>query len=135
MKSRFVTIALKYPLVAVSAFTTLMAVLVASVSLIRPEVARDSTLAVCAFIVVMGVLTWLHYWTESLRGRDWLLLWGGMILLITGAFGVAWAIHIGEVSGDYEYWVMMIDMALVAQGGLTILYLWHGRPALSPRSS
>ncbi len=53
-----------------------------------------------------------------------------MAIMVVGGFGIAWAIHMGEVTGDYEYWVMMIDMALIGQGGITIVNMWNRRTVL-----
>ncbi len=127
------TLALSYLLYGVSIFTTVMALLVVVATFTLSQGSTESTawiaarVTVCAFIVAMGALTWLHdRWRVRGTGGQ-LLLWGAMLLMVIGAFGVAWAIHIGEVTGDYEYWIMMIDMALVAQGALAIQYLWVGR--------
>ena len=136
MKFQPVAIALKYLLLIVAAFTTLMALLVGVMMFTLVGLSAEAgvwifaRVSVCVFIVTMGAFTWLHFRSMIRGSRDLILLVGAMLLMVVGAFGVAWSIHMGDVTGDYEYWVMMIDMALSVQGALTILCLWNGRPAI-----
>ena len=86
--------------------------------------------AICALIVTMGVVTWREmrsHGPEAPRVTEVAALLGAIALTALGGFGLAWAIHVGATRGDYEYWVMMIDLAMIGQGALTVLYLWLRR--------
>jgi len=63
---------------------------------------------------------------------DWLLLSCAMALLVFGAAGVVWTIHLAQVSGDFERWAVLMNLAMVGQGALTILHLWSGKHEASP---
>lgn len=54
---------------------------------------------------------------------------GAIALLVFGAAGVVWTIHLAQVSGDFERWAVLINLAMI---GLTILHLWSERPEASP---
>ena len=116
-----------------AAFTTVMAILVGVTTLTMPGVAEGSVaiivsrLVICLFIIAVGVVTWKQYRSGDNATTQWLLLFAAMALMTIGAFGFAWTIHLGEVTGDFEYWAMMINLALVGQGALSILHLWGRR--------
>jgi hypothetical protein len=76
-------------------------------------------------------VTAAHAWGKL--GAQRLVLIGAMLLLAIGSAGVPWAYHVGRVTGDFEYWVMMFEMILVGQAAVTILHLWQQRTATVTR--
>ena len=76
-----------------------------------------------ASVVGIGILTWLYGRAQvSRRLNVQSMLVGGMLLLVFGSAGVAWTIHLAQVSGDFEAWAVLINLAIIVQGVLTI---WH----------
>lgn len=52
------------------------------------------------------------------------LLLGGMALIAIGGFGIAWTIHLGVLTADYEYGILMLHVLLIGQGVATLWGLW-----------
>ena len=133
MKS-LVQTALPLMILLLASFTAVMAMLVIVFTFSSFEgglIWNLLRLAICAVIIVVALVTWWHLRFGDGVATEWLLLLASMGLLVLGAFGVAWAIRVGDLTGDYEYWVRMIDMALVGQGALSILHLWGRRHSLA----
>ncbi|MFQ5706130.1 MAG: hypothetical protein ACE5HO_01690 [bacterium] len=124
---------LKYLMLLAAGFTTIFAILIGGHSLLvdyeGPFLWIATKVLICLFVVGTGVFSWLNS-QSKMTGftSDWLLLVGAMGLMVIGAAGAVWTFHMGVVTGDFEYWIVMVDLALVAQGGLTILHLWNRRP-------
>lgn len=125
---------LKYPLLALAGLTSLGAALIIVFSLVPPERTESDPLfwtvrvLFAAAVLVFGLLTGMHF----VRGKsgaalEWTLLLGSIALVAAGGFGTAWSLHMGEVTGDYEYYTTLINMMLVAEGALMILRLWEAR--------
>jgi len=111
-----------------AAFTTLSALLVGFHSLLVDEGSVSwiaSKTAISASIVAVGILTWQHARTRVSRNViEQLLLVGAMSLLVFGAAGIAWTFHLAEVTGDFEAWVVFVNLVMISQGVLTIWHLW-----------
>jgi hypothetical protein len=111
-----------------AAFTTLSALLVGIHSLLVDEGSIAwiaSKTAISAAIVAVGILTWRHGHTQVARNTiEQLLLVGAMGLLLFGAAGIVWTFHLAEVTGDFEAWVVFVNLAMISQGVLTIWHLW-----------
>ena len=89
-----------------------------------------------AAIVGVGILTWLYGRAQaSRRFTAQSLLVGAMLLLVFGAAGVAWTLHLAQVSGDFEAWAVLVNLIMIAQGALTIWHLWSEEHRVSPARS
>ncbi len=123
-------------IVLFAAFTTLSALLVGFHSLLVDEWSVSwiaSKTAISASIVAVGILTWQHARTQVSRNViEQLLLVGAMSLLVFGAAGIAWTSHLAEVTGDFEAWVVFVNLVMISQGVLTIWHLWGERHKISP---
>ncbi len=82
--------------------------------------------SVAALAIVAGTVT-LHRRPALAGGPgiDYLLLFTGGGLLMVGLGGLAWTIQVTAITGDPEYWVVLIELAITLQGLLT---LWLARP-------
>ncbi len=83
---------------------------------------------VCALIVIsVGGLTLAAIRNASPKAsmQSHLLIIGAIVLVAVGAFGTAWGIHLGETTGDFEYWAIMLNMIIAGQGALTIWHIWR----------
>lgn len=121
---------------AAAAFTTAFSLLAACMFLFStatPFADVALRIVICLAIAAIGIFT-LTYERAPLTPEQatMILLTSGMTLALFGAAGVVWAYHNGVVSGDFEYWIMMIEMALTAQGVLTVAHLWRKRREAVP---
>lgn len=79
---------------------------------------------VCFLIILVGLLTGMYFLTrEHARIKNWLILFGAMLLLVMGAAGAVWGVHMAEITGDLEAWAIMTNLILIGQGTVTILSL------------
>ena len=111
-----------------AAITSLMAVLIVIQIMIGNGVqgSFDAIRILCAMIVIsIGLLTLQLYLSgaRSVRTR-FVLFTGALTLIAVGGFGAAWGVHLGETTGDFEYWAITLNLVLVGQGGATALKLF-----------
>lgn len=78
-------------------------------------------------MLTVGLLTGYRLFRHANLTLDVLLLAGGAGLLMLGAAAGVWAYHTGFVTGDFEYWLMIFDLLLMAHGGLLLLTSGLGR--------
>ncbi len=59
--------------------------------------------------------------------------WGAAFLILLGAAGIPYTLHLARTTGDLEAWAIMIHAAMIAQGALGLVCLLAGgavdRPA------
>ncbi len=126
---------IKYTIALLAGLTTLGALLVIVHIAIQPEGPAwwiGSRLGVAALVVAVGVLTGLYLRaTEQPGARTALLLLGALGLLVFGAAGAVWTLHLAAVTGDLEAWAVMINLLMIGQGTLTVWRLWTERPGVS----
>jgi len=117
-------------------FTILSALLVGIHSLLVDEGSPSwitTKVVISASIVGIGILTWRHAHTRVSRNViEQLLLVGAMSLLLFGAAGIVWTFYLAEVTGDFEAWVVFVNLAMISQGVLTIWHLWSEGHKISP---
>ena len=112
-----------------AAFTSLSATLIGVHSFIDTEASllwMICKIAGSIAVVGVGILTWQN-WRKHEAGHFATELWllGAMGLLVLAGASVAWTIHLAQVTGDFEAWVVMINLVMVGQGALTIWHLWR----------
>ena len=86
------------------------------------------------FVASMAALTLYELWRNT-AARS-VLFGGALMLLALGSAWVVWSIHIGLVTGDWEYHFLTAAMLVTVQGALTAALSWHsassgGNPALT----
>jgi len=115
-------------MVVLAVFTTLSGILVGVHSLLVPEGSLlwiAVKLAACVAVVVTGAMTWVYVRRRPSRlTAASLLLLGAMGIMVLGAAGAVWTIHLAEVTGDFEAWGMVINLVMIIQGALTTWHLW-----------
>jgi hypothetical protein len=74
-------------------------------------------------IVAIAAVTLVAARRSRPRLTAWLLL-GGITLVALGSMAGVRAYHVGETSGDFEYYLFLVTASQVAQGGLAILWVW-----------
>jgi len=84
--------------------------------------------------VGIGGLAWLHDRSSISKphyglGSCCLVRWRSWSSVLPEWFGF---IHLAQVSGDFERWAVLINVAMIGQGALTILHLWSGRHEATP---
>ncbi len=117
--------------------TVAMALLTIGFALISLRTGEDAAvwhlarIAIAAAVIGVAALTvWHLVRPQQLKLAEPLLLIGAMGLLLVGSAGSVWSIYLGQVTGDFEYWVFPVNAALIVQGGLIIWNLWQkGRSA------
>lgn len=80
-------------------------------------------LASSAIVLAIAILTWLYYRAAG-SGLSTALFVGGLALLVTGASGAVWTIHLAQVTGDMEAYGAVGGLLLVAQGAATTWEVW-----------
>ncbi|MGH2593115.1 MAG: hypothetical protein ACRDGG_06350 [Anaerolineae bacterium] len=115
-------------MVVLAAFTTLSGILVGAHSILVPEGSRlwiAVKLAACAALVATGTMTWFYVRLQPARLTvAWPLLLGAMGIMVLGAAGSVWTVHLAEVTGDFEAWGLVINLVMIIQGALTTWHLW-----------
>ncbi len=133
--------AIKSLVVALAALTGLCAILVAALSFVggdgTPGWVRVKMI-VCAVVIGQSALTIgtvlpigaLRLLAVVLPLRRATLI-GALSLVPLGCAAILHTIHLGRVTGDLESWVLVIGLALVAQGALTAWLLAGARRRLA----
>ncbi|MGH7595893.1 MAG: hypothetical protein ACREOI_06045 [bacterium] len=113
-----------------AAFTSLCAVVVGLHSLF---IDTESSLAwmICkvasaATVVGIGIVTW-QYWRAEASRRFFnakLLRLAAIWLFVLACASAAWTAHLARVTGDFEAWVIFINVAMIGQATLTFWQLW-----------
>jgi|GEM_PF-1453927 len=113
----------------ISTFTSFMGILIAFHSLVLddgPWIWNLSKAVASIFVVCVGVFTWKFSRTEeSDYFTETVLLFAVMTLMVVGGAGLAWTLHIALVSGDFETWLVIVIMIVIAQGCVTTIYLFQ----------
>jgi len=119
---------LRYAPILPVPITVTGATLFAVHTLITPDDSLISTtvkLFIFFLVSSTALLTWFHLRNrQSGEHGTTLLFISAILLLAAGAAGSVWAVHLGVVTGDFEYYGILLNLALLAQGGLTLLTLW-----------
>jgi hypothetical protein len=94
-----------------------------------------SKVASAAIVVGIGVITWRYWRANALRHVNAKWLWLGAIWLVAlAAASATWTVHLAQVTGDLEAWVILINLVMIGQAALTFWQLWHnGHQALTAR--
>lgn len=127
----------KLAILGLSLFTGLMAVLVLGHLITSPSgtVAWIATrFAGALFVAVGAVASWLLLLREraGLRTPTFAIATG---LVAIGAASLVNAYHWTLTSGDAEYWVILLNGAVLAQGMGTLGYLWWSYALGGPEAS
>lgn len=77
-----------------------------------------------AAVYALGMGVWA-IWHVFRGGNQFALLAGAFVLAVIGSAGATYGLL---QTADPEYWAVLLCMALVAQGGCTINYLWIRKP-------
>ena len=78
-------------------------------------------------VIVSGALTVRYLWTRgSGSAVQFLAVAAGLVLL--GAASVINAVRIARVTGDWEYYIITMGLALICQGMLTVWISWKLTP-------
>jgi hypothetical protein len=120
---------LKKLLLLFAAFTSLSA---AAIGLHALFIDAEGSLAwtICkaasaATVVGIGIATWQSWRANASRHFNANLLRLGAIWLIAlAAASAAWTFHLARVTGDFEAWVILINVAMFGQAALTFWQLW-----------
>ena len=119
---------------ASATFTTLFSILAGVMFIIFNNdgvLSLAIRLVACAFVVGVGILTGLQ--ARSSGPRYSAALFAAAVgIVVLGAAGFAWAIHLGQTTGDFEYYMIMLHMALVGQGAITLRHLRSDEPEVQP---
>ena len=112
-----------------AAFTSLIAVLNSVFVFMFPDGSalwNISRVLVSVFIIIVGVLTWsfVHFKNSKNNLRQ-LLSFCSIGLVVLGIMGTLHAFYLGQITGDFEYYLFPINMLLMGQGALTFLFLRH----------
>jgi len=120
----------RFPFAHIALTAALLTSAVALLSILHGAMADEgswlwmaSKTVVCSVIIVVGILTWLYFSRESRLVKNWLMLFSAMSLLVLGAAGAMWGVHMAEVTGDMEAWAVLANILLIGQGTATILSL------------
>ena len=117
----------KYALLGISLFTGVMALLVIGHLITSPSGTMlwiAARLVGAAFVIAAAIATWLLL-LKGRRGLRTAVFFAAAALVALGAASLVNAYHWMLQSGDAEYWVFMLDGALLAQGLGTLGYLWR----------
>ena len=110
-------------------FTSLIAVLNGVFVFIFPDGSglwNTSRVLISVFIIIVGVLTWLFVRFKHFENnRRQFLSFGSIGLVVLGIIGTLHAFYLGQITGDFEYYLFPINMLLMGQGALTFLFLRH----------
>ncbi len=116
----------KYALLGISLLTGVMALLVLGHLITSPAgtmtwiaIRAAAALFVASAAVANGLLFWRE--RESLRTPVFAF---GVGLVALGASSLVNAYYGTLATGDVEYWVILLDGAILAQGIVTVGYLW-----------
>lgn len=124
----------KYALLGISLTTGLMAVLVLGHLITSPSgtIAWIAVRFIAATFVVAATVTTWFLLARDRRGLRTEVFVAGAGLVALGAAALVNAYYGTITTGDAEYWVFLLDGALLAQGLGTLGYLWW-RFALDPK--
>jgi hypothetical protein len=91
--------------------------------------------ASAATVVGIGFATWQYWRVNASRHFNAKLLRLGAIWLIAlAAASAAWTFHLARVTGDFEAWVILINVAMIGQAALMFWQLWNdGHRTLAAR--
>jgi hypothetical protein len=121
---------LKKLLFLFAAFTSLSAAVVGLHSLFidtgSPLAWTICKVASAATVVSIGIVTW-RYWRAEASRRFFnakLLRLAAIWLFVLACASAAWTVHLAQVTGDLEAWVIFINAAMIGQAALTFWQLW-----------
>ncbi len=119
----------KLKILGISLFTGVMAVLVLGHMITSPSgtIAWIAVrFAAAVFVVAGAIATWLLIWRQR-ENLETTVFAFSVGLVALGAGSLVNAYHWTLQSGDAEYWVFLLDGAILAQGVVTLGYLWWKR--------
>jgi len=118
---------MKILLLALAAATSLIACFCAAHALL---VADGTSFWIAAralgwsVVFLVGLLTWFH-WTGLLDDLAIPLRCAAVLLVVLGASGATWNIHLALETGEFEAPALLTFLVVVVQGILTVFALWH----------
>jgi hypothetical protein len=75
--------------------------------------------ASAATVVGIGIITWRYWRANTSRHLNAKWLWLGAIWLVAlAAASAASAVYLARVTGDFEAWVILINLAMIGQAAL-----------------
>jgi len=110
-------------------FNTLVAILVVAISLSANEL-RDAAplwlfvkLVSALMVILIGGLTWLAGMRQINRG---VMLLSSLFLVALGSASAVWTLHLAQVTGDMESYMIVYGGSLIVQG---VASLWSQQPS------
>ncbi len=81
--------------------------------------------ASAATVMGIGIITWQYRRANASRHVNANLLRVGAIWLVALAVAsAAWTFHLAQVTGDFEAWVILFNLAMISQAALMFWQLW-----------
>ena len=74
-------------------------------------------------IILIGILTWLGHLSTFKPG---LIAVSSLFLVALGAATIVWTFHLALVTGDLEYYVILLGGSLMIQGAASLFGLVEG---------
>ena len=82
-----------------------------------------SRLVAAVGVLAVGALTWTHIRRAAAKTTPWLLA-GAVGLVALGAAGTTSSLYLGQITGDTEYPIILLNTLIFGQGALTVWHLW-----------
>ena len=81
-------------------------------------------------VIVMGVITIQYLWRRGSQDPTFfrIVRLGSVGLVTLGLVIIVDAVRVARITGDWEYYIIMMGMALVCQGMLMIWIPWKQTP-------
>lgn len=83
--------------------------------------------AICIVVLSVGILT-LLYIKSSLSGSltERMLSVGSFTIIALGFAAILWTLFLGQKTGDFEWWAIPVNLVLILQGILAVIYFHTG---------
>jgi HAAS len=125
---------LRMTMTAVVVLTTIMAGLFFVFSWLgdAPPAVQAVKMLISAAIVGYNLLLLHQLWLARVQQalEDWCVFAGALLLVATGSAGIVWTAHLGQVTGDWEFYGFVIGGLLMAEGALATLQLLARSPLM-----
>lgn len=127
------TLVLRISVTFLALFTSLICLLSVAHTIGEGEVGTESMILrgiLGTVVIVMGVITIQYLWRRGSQDPTFsrIVRLGSVGLVTLGSVVIVDTVRVARITGDWEYYIIMMGMALVCQGMLMLWSPWKQTP-------